>query len=114
MSFPLQVIEEGLAPAIREVDLRGPSLEDRDAKVNSILRDTAECPFDLERGPLLRVSWVTLSAGRGLLMLALPALCSDRRGLELLATEIGRSYAARARGEPFDDEPPQFAILPKG
>jgi len=43
----------------------------------------------------LSASWAPLSAERSLLLLNLPALCCDARGLDLLVDEVSRAYAGQ-------------------
>jgi amino acid adenylation domain-containing protein len=85
MGLPLQTVLE-LSPSW------SPGLELTD--------ELARRPVDLENGPLLECSLTTLSPASHRLVVALPALCSDVAGLELLAREIGRAYAGNAGEEP--------------
>ena len=61
--------------------------------------------FDLESGPLLRACLVTAGSRRHLLV-TMPSLCSDARGLDNLVSEVARAYAAPAEAS---DELLQYA-----
>lgn len=52
------------------------------------LEEIAQDAWDYEHGPMLRLELVTLTPTRHVLLVALPALCSDAAGLKNLVREI--------------------------
>src|SRR6185436_15031857 len=102
--FPLQVVEpegqaewgETLGPLAASCDLR--------AQAAHLLEQERARAFDLSGDPVLRLRLADLGDGRHLLLLTLPALCADRRGLENLVREIGRAYAGAAPADADDPD----------
>src|SRR5258708_6494982 len=87
---PVQVV----APAARGpwpmplIDLRGSwgaAAAGREAE--RLGREHAEAPFDLARGPMLRVSLLRLAAGEHLLLLAMHHIASDGWSIRVLLRE---------------------------
>ncbi|CAG0944142.1 partial nonribosomal peptide synthetase DhbF, partial [Gammaproteobacteria bacterium] len=59
-----------------------------------------ERPFDLGRGPLLRVVLLELGPGERLLLLVMHHIVADGWSMAVLFGELSACYAARCRGEP--------------
>ena len=68
------------------------------AEVESRLTDEAHRPFDLERGPLLRVSVFKRSAREHFLLLVIHHIVIDFWSLAILLNELGVLYPAEAAG----------------
>jgi amino acid adenylation domain-containing protein/non-ribosomal peptide synthase protein (TIGR01720 family)/FkbM family methyltransferase len=111
MALPLQVIGEDGSPSIRESDLRGLNRGEQELELERLIRAARATPFDLSRVPILRVVLARVSDCQRLLLLCLPALCIDGKGLHVLTREIARCYAAVASREPLVDEPAQYCDL---
>jgi len=76
------------------------------AELREALRERAFAPFDLERGPLLRVSLVSFE-DRRVLVLAIHHVVSDFWSLAHLVGEIGRLYALEREGARAEPAPPK-------
>src|SRR5689334_3090091 len=100
MMTSLQTVGEVAGFSFDHGDLSG--LEDEE--IERLYEEFGLEPFDLEAGPLLRVSLQRLAAEDHLLLLALPTLCADRAALDNLVREIGRAYAARMSSVARDQE----------
>ncbi|MEP7010534.1 MAG: amino acid adenylation domain-containing protein [Acidobacteriota bacterium] len=94
-----QVIREYLAPHLRHLDLRSLDEEARAAAVDLAVSEAVREPFDLERGPLMRVSFLTLEPELSILEISLAAVCGDRSTLLRIVEEIARGV------DPPDGEP---------
>ena len=70
------------------------------------LEEIAKDAWDYEHGPMLRLELVTLTPVRHVLLVALPALCSDAAGLKNLVHEIVSALDRAA-----DDEITQYIDL---
>ncbi|HZI11502.1 MAG TPA: amino acid adenylation domain-containing protein [Myxococcus sp.] len=88
-------------------------LEEASAWTAEALRERLDAeahrPFDLERGPLVRLRLFTGAAGGPVLLLVLHHLVTDFWSLEVLAEELGALYTAPAALPP--PPPPSGAIL---
>jgi acyl-CoA synthetase (AMP-forming)/AMP-acid ligase II/acyl carrier protein len=78
-----------------------------DATLNGRLVEEAHRPFDLEHGPLLRVSLFRRSPREHILLLALHHIVTDFWSLGILVRELGALYEAEKSGTTLD-----FAPLP--
>jgi len=106
---PVQVIH----PA-GELDLPITDLSEHPDAADELRRtmdERARAPFDLERGPLLRLHLVRLAAGEHALLVEMHHAVSDGWSMERFHAELAALYAAFAAGEPspLADLPVQYA-----
>jgi hypothetical protein len=92
---PLQVIH-----APREVEFQETNVPSRDleAAAASLLQKEAARRPDLERELPMRISLLTASPERHVLVMTLPALCADAATLDGILRETGSAYEAHAGG----------------
>jgi len=69
-----------------------------DAQLDERLSEESERPFDLERGPLLRINLFTRSSDEHILLLAAHHIIVDFWSLALLMQELGALYKAEQSG----------------
>jgi amino acid adenylation domain-containing protein len=101
MRLPAQAVHDRLDPRWRDA----PAGESEASLLALLESETAE-PFDLARGPVLRVCTAPGGDDRLLLVLTAPAAVADARSLLLVAQAV----AAAARGEDAPaEEPLQYA-----
>src|SRR5271157_71830 len=91
---PVQRVHEHLKVSFEEVD--GSTWNGDELKAR--LLDEAYRPFDLERGPLLRVSLITRSAREHILLLVVHHIVIDFWSLAILLDELGVLYPAERYG----------------
>jgi amino acid adenylation domain-containing protein len=85
--------------AINVVDLRVLPQNDRDAEVLRLALSDAQQPFDLARGPLLRLNLLRLAADEHVALLTMHHIVSDGWSVMVLLQELVALYAAYAAGE---------------
>jgi|GEM_PF-313343 len=100
---PAQVVAPTLPPALPLVELGRLAPERRHAEALRLARDEALLPFDLERGPLLRMTLLRLGAsGREMaehvLLLSLHHVAADGESLTLMLRELAAFYGAARQG----------------
>jgi len=95
---PVQVIRPAAPFRLPVIDLSG--LPDREAVALRLAADEAARPFDLTRGPLLRVVLLRLTREDHLAALTMHHIVSDGWSVGLLVREVGTLYAAFAEGRP--------------
>ncbi|HYU33064.1 MAG TPA: amino acid adenylation domain-containing protein [Thermoanaerobaculia bacterium] len=107
---PVQVIQPELALELPVIDLSGRS-DRSDQLAREIARAEALRPFDLQRGPLLRLSLVRMAAREHLLLLTLHHIVSDGWSMGVLLREIAALYGAFSQGRPspLPELPVQYA-----
>ncbi|MBW4428168.1 MAG: amino acid adenylation domain-containing protein [Nostoc desertorum CM1-VF14] len=111
MEIPVQVISDGSICWEEDYDLSGWEPQQQEAKINAIFQDMLQLPFDYEKGQNLRVSLITLSPQKYILILSLPALCADFVTLKNLVREISSSYAACLQSQELSEEILQYADI---
>lgn len=92
--------------ALERVDLRGDP-RGRDAALRATLEARARRPFDLRRGPLLRVALLHVDEREHVLAVDVHHLVADGWSLELFVTELADGYAAALDDREPDVVPPE-------
>jgi amino acid adenylation domain-containing protein len=96
---PVQRIAAAAAVPLGLADLAGLAAEPRRAETRRLASAEAASPFDLTRGPLLRVSLLRLAADRHALLIATHHIVFDG-SMELFLFEMVTLYEAFAAGRP--------------
>ena len=94
-------VEMGMPLA--EHDLRG--IGDAETKLKELMMAEAQAPFDLGRGPLVRVQVVRMQEQEHVLLVTQHHIVSDGWSMGILARELGTLYGAFSRGEESPLEP---------
>ena len=95
----VQTLAEFTSLAIEHIDLRNEPQEHRfDLALKNVEQDIAR-PFDLQHGPLLRVSLLQLDAEDHVLLLTLHHIVTDGWSMGVLVEEFSRLYAAHCQGQ---------------
>ncbi|MFP2912017.1 amino acid adenylation domain-containing protein, partial [Pyxidicoccus sp. 3LFB2] len=107
--IPVQVLDPPGPVHVRVTDLR--EREDGEAEARRLTREEALRPFDLARGPLLRVSLLRLSEARHLLLLTLHHIICDGWSSGVLVRELEALYVGAVAGSPvaLPELPLQYA-----
>ena len=98
---PRQRVAPALRVPVAVVDLRDLERRAREAEAARLAAEEAERPFDLERGPLLRVRVLRLGASDHVLLLTLHHIVADGWSMGVLFGELNALYGgvrARAAG----------------
>ncbi len=111
MSIPVQVISDGNLPSLDCYDLTGWGAAQQEARIEALFQEASRLPFDFEKGPLSRLSSVTLAPDKAMLLVTLSSLCADSASLETLVRELSRAYSACVRSEKLADAPMQYADI---
>ncbi len=106
---PVQVIAPPGPFHLTVTDLR--AREDREAESRRLAREEASRPFDLARGPLLRVTLLRLAEERHLLLLTLHHIICDGWSSGVLVRELEALYLGFVAGSPapLPELPLQYA-----
>ena len=97
-SGPVQVIAPALRIDVPEIDLRALPAEEREAEVRRLATAEFERPFDLAKGPLLRVTVVHVEDERHEILLTVHHIVSDGPSMELFFSELWTLYGALCEG----------------
>ncbi|MDP8934959.1 MAG: amino acid adenylation domain-containing protein, partial [Cyanobacteriota bacterium] len=108
LKIPIQVISEPSSVSWNWVNLSEVSPQEQEAKLEEIFQQEKSVLFNFERNPAWRLSVITLSSERHILLVSLPALCADSRTLKNLVQEISQCYAACLHGKEITDEVVQY------
>jgi amino acid adenylation domain-containing protein len=108
---PAQVIDRAVEPQLPLVDLSGLPGEVREERVRELAREHARRPFDLRRGPLLRLVLWRLLEREHVLGITLHHIVADGWSLGVLLHEVAALLPAFARGlpSPLPELPVQYS-----
>ncbi|MDJ0840406.1 MAG: non-ribosomal peptide synthase/polyketide synthase, partial [Acidobacteriota bacterium] len=101
---PRQVIDPAEAFSQPVIDLSGLPEADREAVAASLTRVAAATPFDLARGPLLRVSLLQMTSHEWVLLLNMHHIISDGWSIGVLIREFASLYTAAVTRDPESPE----------
>ncbi|KAG0204168.1 hypothetical protein BGX28_003783 [Mortierella sp. GBA30] len=82
---------------IRWIDLQG--AKDRDMQLERMVTEDTRRPFDLEQGPLIRMSMIQLDYDENVLVLTQHHIISDGWSSGIMMSEIRQLYTAYCKGE---------------
>jgi len=109
MAVPLQTVGATVMPSIADYNLSGSDPAQQESAVETLYREAGELAFDFDKGPLFRLSLITLSRDRHILLVTLSALCADAASLNNLVWELSRCYSACLTSTELSDDPLQYA-----
>jgi amino acid adenylation domain-containing protein len=81
------------------IDLRQESETEQEHRVREEVQREAQTPFNLQSGPLMRLTVMQQSESEHVLLLTMHHIISDGWSMGVLVNELGRLYGAYARGE---------------
>jgi acyl carrier protein len=97
---PMQAIAPELRLTLPVVNLQELPLDKRETEVRHLAIEEQKRPFDLERGPLLRVTLLQLDEAEYVMLFATHHIVFDGWSVGVLIRELAALYAAFNRGEP--------------
>jgi amino acid adenylation domain-containing protein/FkbM family methyltransferase len=108
---PVQVIAPDVKLEMPLVHLEQLPQDQRDDRVELFILEETRQKFDLETGPLFRVTLLKLEEESHVVIVALHHIVSDGWSLGLLIGEVGSLYEPHVKGEPspLPDLPVQYA-----
>ena len=74
-------------------------MDDRDIKLESLLRNEVETPFDLERGPLFRAQIIKISAEEQVLVMTAHHIICDGWSYAVLLKDLANLYMPEVTGQ---------------
>jgi hypothetical protein len=108
---PVHLIAERAEPGLPVIDLRALPSRQRKREASRLADFEARRPFDLGRGPLLRVALLSLGAVHHVVVVTMHHIVSDGWSMGVLVREVGTLYAAILAGapSPLPELPMQYA-----
>ena len=97
---PLQVVLPSLRPCIAIQDLTHLPADEREQAAFRCVTDDANHPFDLQRGPLLRVTLLRLMEGEHILLINIHHIVSDDWSMGIFLQELSTLYNSLVAGQP--------------
>ncbi len=116
---PFQRVLPAAPVPLGTIDLAALGSEAREAELARLVRENAERPFDLARGPLLRGSLVRLGPAEHAVLLSQHHIVSDGWSTGILVREVVALYGAFSAGVPsplpeLAIQYPDFAVWQRG
>ncbi|MFP5288963.1 MAG: amino acid adenylation domain-containing protein, partial [Thermoanaerobaculia bacterium] len=96
----VQVISPHLVLVVPAADLRALPEERREEEMRRLIRGEASRPFDLERGPLLRMTVLAVAPEEHVMLLTMHHIASDGWSTGVLVRELAALLPALAEGRP--------------
>jgi len=103
---PVQVISANPCLKVRAEDLQSLPRAEREAKALALMNEESDRPFDLARGPLLRVIAIRMGPEEHILTTVVHHIVSDTWSIEVLSRDVAAFYQAISTGGPAPDLPP--------
>ena len=97
---PVQVIHAAAPLKLEVLDLQAEVQSEQEQRVQELARVEAQEPFDLAKGPLLRVSLARLGEAEHVLFYTMHHIVADAWSMGVLVNEFVRLYEAFSKGEP--------------
>ncbi|MHC8319475.1 non-ribosomal peptide synthetase [Pseudomonas sp. GB2N2] len=94
----LQQVDAASVFNVQRIDISDLPVAEREGRAQQIREDEAHTVFDLEKGPLLRVTLVRLDDENHQLLVTLHHIIADGWSLNVLIDEFSRMYAATSQG----------------
>ncbi|WP_437952670.1 non-ribosomal peptide synthase/polyketide synthase [Sorangium sp. So ce296] len=95
---PYRAIDEAARIALPVVDLSAAPEGEREERARLVAQEEACAPFDLERGPVLRVRLIRRAERDHRLLVTMHHIVSDGWSMNVMMDEIGALYEAYSRG----------------
>jgi len=108
---PRQIIEAARPVDVPVIDLQALPPARREAAAAALARAEAHVPFDLTRGPMLRVTILRIAADEHIVHFTMHHIVSDLWSIGVLMSEVSAGYRAALAGEALvlPDLPVQYA-----
>jgi amino acid adenylation domain-containing protein/non-ribosomal peptide synthase protein (TIGR01720 family) len=108
---PLQEVGPAALPVLPVVDLSGLAAEQRAGEARALAGAEARRPFDLARGPVLRLRLLQLASEEHTVLLNAHHIAFDGWSLSVFARELAALYGACSQGQllPLRELPVQYA-----
>jgi acyl carrier protein len=106
---PVQIINPSLTVPFQLQDLRSIPPAAREEEAQRLVRIEAEKPFDLSRGPLLRVTTWQLAEEDHVLLLSIHHILSDAWAIKIFFQELATFYQNQGREESLPELQIQYA-----
>lgn len=97
---PMQVILPEVVLSFSVLDLSGRSSVEQETKLSEFVQEEAQRPFDLSRGPLLRLNLLRFSEDEHVLLIVMHHIISDGWSIGIFIRETATLYEAFTAGKP--------------
>lgn len=102
---PVQIIGQQQSIPIRRIDLSHQARPEQQEQFHAVFNDETCRPFDLKKGPLLRITLVRMAAEEHALLLAMHHIVTDGWSMNVLVREAVALYAMYSAGRAPDLPP---------
>jgi hypothetical protein len=102
---PAQLVAAQLTVPLPQHDLRSIPEPHQHSEIERLAQDEARAPFDLTRGPLLRLRLLRLDEQEHLLLLTIHHIICDAWSMQIFGRELAALYCAEMEGRPAELPP---------
>ena len=98
---PYAVVDDAQSWTMEYRDLSSTNPSSQEESLTRLMNAESQRPFELQKGPLFRVSLYKKQDREHVMLLNMHHIISDGWSIGILAEELGCAYEAEVRGEPF-------------
>lgn len=102
---PIQIVHEQMSVFFKTADAANWNMNDLNERLNQVIHQ----PFDLEKGPLIRIHILSKSSDDHFLALSIHHIISDLWSLATMLRELGILYAAESADRKLSLTPPKIS-----
>jgi amino acid adenylation domain-containing protein len=108
---PIQIIDPPFQVEIRRIDLTEAAPDERQNQAENLLLVDAQMPFNLETGPMIRVTLLKMHPEEHIAMLVIHHIAADGQSMMILVQELAALYGQLIHDEQIglDPLPVQYA-----
>ncbi len=106
---PFQVVGQTSEFSWQMIDVSNLDQTEQQVRIAETCTRERGRPFDFDQLPLLHVTLIKQASDKHVLLISMPALCSDSVSLEIFMSELGRAYMSGLSQPQFTGEPMQYA-----
>ncbi len=97
---PMQVVAKTMPFRLRQTDLSQLPPAEREARMRALLEEENNRPFDLSKGPLLRIHLIKMAPDEHVLHILMHHIISDGWSVNVFVREFGLLYRGFLNGQP--------------
>ncbi len=102
---PLQIVEKQFDTQIEQIQLKEKEEGNKEKKLNEIIKDRINKPFNLSELPLFRITLISLSDTETVLLIVMHHIISDGWSAGIFINELSQLYSAYSQENDFELPP---------
>ena len=97
---PMQIIHDRFPVDLRVIDVGAEAFDEQEQRIEAILREESQAPFDLVNGPVVRSTLIRRGPDDYVFMIVLHHIATDGYSRTILFNDLTELYEATVQGRP--------------